>query len=82
MRRGLLLTLLLTVFACSNDRAKVETVLKRDGYTNIRVRGWTLFGCGRDDSFVNAFTARKNGELVNGHVCGGWFKGMTIRVED
>ncbi len=53
-----------------------------DGYTDVQVHGWNLLGCGRDDSFTNGFEAKKNGQRVTGYVCSGFFKGMTIRVND
>lgn len=29
-----------------------------------------------------ADAAKKNGQDVKGYVCGGWFKGLTIRIDE
>lgn len=80
MKRAIAILVLL--LGCTNDRDKVKRVLERDGYTNVSVGGWTMLGCGREDTFSNTFTAEKNGQKVNGWVCGGLFKGLTVRTDD
>lgn len=76
------LLLVLALVACTNDTDKVRRLLERDGYTEVQVGGYAFFGCGRDDAFSNSFTAMKKGARVSGYVCGGWMKGMTVRVDE
>jgi len=65
--------------ACSRPDTARE-VLHSNGYTNINMNGWSLFGCDEKDSFVDSFEATSpNGTRVKGVVCGGVFKGSTIR---
>jgi hypothetical protein len=66
---------------CYNDKDKVRKILERDGYTEVDVGGWTWLGCSDDDTFKNSFTAKKGGEKVDGYACGGWLKGLTIRID-
>lgn len=73
--------LILSIVACTNDVSRVERLLRREGYTQIVVGGYSVLGCG-DDAFSNHFSARKNGEYVQGYVCSGWGKGTTIRIND
>lgn len=67
---------------CTNDQDKVKRLLERDGYTDVVVGGWSLFGCDKNDTFTNTFKASKASQQVNGWVCSGWLKGMTIRIDD
>lgn len=56
--------------------------LESAGYTKIQLDGYSIFGCGKDDTFHDKFTAiGTNGKVVHGAVCGGWFKGATIRLD-
>lgn len=56
-------------------------ILKREGYQNIEIKGYPLFGgCSEDDTFRTEFAATKNGQYVKGVVCSGYFKGATVRT--
>lgn len=61
---------------------KAVTILEREGYENIEIRGYDFFGCSEDDFYHTGFTASKNDQVVNGVVCSGLFKGSTIRLYD
>lgn len=81
--RGLMFGLgLIALVGCSNNKTAVRRVLERDGYTDVEVFGWSLLGCGKDDAFVNGFRAKKGGQEVTGYVCGGFSKGLTVRVDE
>lgn len=60
--------------------------LRDAGYTDIVIGNGPspLFMCGKDDSifFSSSFTAKgPSGRPVRGVLCGGMFKGATIRLE-
>jgi hypothetical protein len=57
-------------------------LLTREGYTNIRIGGYAWWSCSEDDYYKTKFTATKNGVEAEGVVCGGFFKGSTIRFYD
>jgi hypothetical protein len=79
MKVILLTCLLLT--GCTKPH-EAYRVLTTSGYTNIYVGGYSYFMCGRDDWFRTRFTAiGVNGQPVSGAVCGGVFKGYTVRLE-
>ena len=61
---------------------KAMTILEREGYESIEIRGYDAFGCSEDDFYHTGFTAEKNNQVVNGVVCSGLFKGSTIRLYD
>ncbi len=62
---------------------EVQRVLEDQGYTDIVIGGADPWGCGKEDSTSNKFTAKgPTGRQVRGVVCGtgGWTKGYTVRV--
>lgn len=66
---------------CTNT-SKAEEVLMKNGYTNIKMTGYSFFGCSDSDSFSDGFEAKSpNGSNVVGVVCSGMFKGATIRFD-
>lgn len=55
--------------------------LEASGYRDIVITGYDIFGCDEKDLFHTSFKAvGADGKAVNGVVCGGIFKGSTIRV--
>lgn len=66
---------------CANQN-EVKRVLESAGFSHIELKGYSYFGCGEDDVFRTAFVAKgPTGQHVEGVVCGGWFKGSTIRLK-
>lgn len=74
----------LSLAGCAAPKQDVERVLADHGYTDIAVGGYTPWGCGKDDSTSNTFTATgPTGRRVRGVVCGSvalWGKAYTVRV--
>ena len=59
----------------------VRRTLADQGYTQVNLTGYQVFGCGRDDTYNTGFTAVNfAGHRVEGVVCGGAMKGMTVRT--
>lgn len=53
-----------------SDPRGAENTLRSMGYTNIQTNGYSMFGCGKDDTFSTKFTAQNpiNGKHVSGVV--------------
>lgn len=77
---ALALTVLLALSACTDPKA-ARKALEDQGYTSIITKGYAFMGCGKGDVFSTSFEAiSMAGKTVKGVVCGGWFKGSTIRT--
>lgn len=77
----LLVISLLLLSACTQPD-KSTRALEGAGYTEVQITGYNFFGCDEKDSFHTGFNAKgSNGKRVEGVVCGGWFKGATIRLD-
>lgn len=77
----LLAVLLLSACAPMSD-SRATRALEAQGYTDIQFHGISVFGCSEDDFFRKEFTATgSNGKTVDGVVCGGIFKGATVRTD-
>lgn len=77
---SLVLALMLAAGCTAPESA--TTALTGAGYTNIQLTGYRFFGCSEDDLFKTGFTAKgPTGQTVKGVVCGGIFKGSTIRLD-
>lgn len=65
--------------ACTDDSRSAEA-LRKAGFTDIRLTGYSYFACGEDDAFRTDFVAKNpQGVDVSGTVCCGWLKSCTIR---
>jgi len=67
----------------NGDDAQIKAIID-EGYTDPSYTGGVILGCGEDDSIM--FSGRyeatnSNGKRVKLIVCGGWFKGYTVRHE-
>jgi hypothetical protein len=60
---------------------KVVGILESQGYENIITGGYNFLGCSSDDAQRLEFKAEYNNRSVQGFVCGGMFKGYTIRLK-
>jgi hypothetical protein len=81
MKKFLIIAAVVLLSACTNT-TKAERVLNENGYTDIQMTGYSMFGCDKNDSFSDGFKAKSpSGKTVTGVVCSGWFKGSTIRFD-
>ena len=75
--------LILAAFVASGctDANEATKVLVDSGYKDVQIKGYSFTGCSKDDAYHTEFTAKgATGNEVHGVVCGGWFKGSTIRL--
>lgn len=84
MKPRALLALILLI-SCTNENGS-KRALEGLGLTNVRITGYSLFGCSQDDSTCTAFVAERDGKQVRGVVgCGldgmPFAKGCTVRFE-
>ena len=72
----------LAFFGCTDSKNAVS-VLSSQGYTDIEITGYSLFGCSEDDVVRTGFNAKApNGQRVEGVVCQGFLvKGATVRFK-
>lgn len=73
---------LLASCTSSSDFEKGKKQLENQGYTDVVNTGHNAFCCDDKDTFSTGFRAKgKNGDVVEGCICSGWMKGITIRFE-
>lgn len=73
--------LALSVSACGVNPQQATRALSAQGIKDVKIGGYSWFaGCGKDDEFASTFTGiGQDGNPVEGVVCSGWFKGVTVR---
>jgi hypothetical protein len=79
-----LLILIIMLSACTSDNAfdKGKRQLEQQGYSDIKSTGYDWFCCSDKDTFSNGFTAKDSkGNVVEGCICSGILKGVTVRFE-
>lgn len=77
--KRILLIAVLAITGCT-DPTEATSVLKNNGFTDIKIEGYSFTGCSQDDVYHTEFIATgQSGNKVKGVVCGGWLKGSTIR---
>jgi hypothetical protein len=65
-----------------NDFEKGKKQLIQQGYKGVENNGYSWFCCDEKDSFSTGFTAiDEKGGKINGCICSGVLKGITIRFE-
>lgn len=80
-RRALLAPLVALLLTGCSDPKAASRALDDMGFTDVRLHGWSLFGCG-NDGFTTRFEAKNpQGKRVSGVVCSAWFKGSTVRFD-
>lgn len=68
------------LLAGCTDPNEATKVLQDNGYTDIRISGYSYIGCSEKDPISTGFIAKgPTGRDVKGVVCSGWLKGSTIR---
>lgn len=82
MIKKILLICVLGLTACT-DPKNAQRILEDNGYTDVRLTGYSWFSCGQGDTYRDGFIAKSPvGRDVEGTVCSGWlFKNSTIRFE-
>jgi len=77
------LAIVSTIFmtgACTKSNS-ARKALEQQGYTNISLGGYGWFGCSQGDYYATKFNAKSpTGQAVDGVVCEGLLKGITIRT--
>lgn len=70
----------LMVTACV-DESGAKRALEDQGFKDIRITGYELFACSKDQFNHTGFTATgATGKPVRGVVCSGWFTGNSVRT--
>lgn len=72
------------IIGCTNstDFQNGKRQLENQGYTNIKNTGHKMFCCDEKDTYSSGFSATDNkGRIVEGCICSGILKGVTIRFE-
>ncbi len=76
---AIVVTIGVTVAAYSSDDKEAKA-LQRQGFTNIRVGGWSPLSCSDSDLTAKSFKAKNpQGREVEGVICCGVLKGCTVR---
>lgn len=71
-------------YQCTSSRTKdLSRILEEQGYTEIKLLGYEVFGCGKGDTISEGFSAKNSlGHIVHGNVCCGMaLKNCTIRYK-
>lgn len=81
--KALIIAIAVAALAGCTDADNATRALEAAGYKDIRITGYSWFGCSKDDTVHTAFTATgANGRPIKGVVCSGLLlKGQTIRTE-
>jgi len=81
MKKLILVCSLIALAACTKPEA-TERLLAREGYTDVKITGYSFFACSDSETFHTGFVARlPNGNMVSGTVCSGWLIGNNIRID-
>ena len=72
-----------TLTGCAPMNAdKARRAVEAVGVTDVQINGIAILGCGEKDMFRSKFTGKDSkGNPVSGAVCGGFFKGATVRFD-
>ena len=83
MKKELMLLILsIILFLGCTDKENAEKFLKKEGYTDITIRGYNFFACTKDDSESTGFIAKIDGKVVEGTVCTGMLlRNHTIKLK-
>jgi hypothetical protein len=82
MKKSLLIASLIALLAGCTDETAARKALTASGFKDIKITGYSFFGCDKHDTFSTGFEATgPTGQEVSGVVCSGWLKGATIRFD-
>jgi hypothetical protein len=80
MRKIFIAMVSLALCGCLSE-GDSRRVLEGAGYTQIELGGMAVFGCSKEDKLSREFKAvGQGGKPVDGVLCGGFLKGITIRL--
>lgn len=81
MKNVFVICALVTLLVGCTDENNTRSTLRKSGYSDINITGYSWLACGDDDTFHTGFRAKNpSGEIVEGTVCCGLVaKGCTIR---
>lgn len=75
----ILLITILAAFTLGPSEEKYNSILEAEGFSDIEYHGYTFFGCQSGDLFKEKFSGQKEGKRIEGVLCSGMTKGITIR---
>ncbi len=78
---GVVTILCISSGSCDISKTDSMRILSSEGVSNVQLSGYQWFECGRDDTFSQGFQGNKNGHQVQGVLCSGWLKGITVRYK-
>lgn len=83
MKKILIVLAAVIMISGCTDADNAHRILENNGYSNIQITGYNLFGCSEDDFQHTGFTATgPTGKTVSGTVCSGiLFKNSTVRFQ-
>jgi hypothetical protein len=82
MKRIALILASVAMLAACTDETAARKALEASGFSDIKLTGYSYFGCDKHDTFSTGFEARgPKGQFTEGVVCSGWMKGATIRFD-
>lgn len=78
----MLICIAVALSSCGVDPRKATAALEAQGMTDVKIGGYSWFGCAKGDEYHSSFSATgANGKPVTGVVCSGMFKGTTVRFD-
>jgi hypothetical protein len=82
MKKLIAIACLSFLAGCGVDHVKAKRILESQGLSEVVIGGYPWWGCGKEDTYASTFTAKDSrGQNVSGVVCGGVFKGYTVRFD-
>lgn len=67
--------------SCNISESDSRRTLQHEGISNVQLNGYAWFGCDSRDTFSMRFQGNKNGQAVEGALCSGWLKDITVRYK-
>jgi hypothetical protein len=68
-KNSILLFLTTTLFLGCSDKEGATNFLKKEGYSDITITGYSFFECSQQDIKSTGFIAKKGGKMIEGTVC-------------
>ncbi|MDW9491691.1 hypothetical protein [Sinorhizobium meliloti] len=81
---AVIVVVIIAVFlaGCGVNSQSATRALEAQGMKDVKIEGYSWFGCGKEDSYSSSFSATgANGQPVTGVVCQGFWKGTTVRFD-
>lgn len=79
MRLALIISAVL--LAGCTDRHGTEAALEQEGYRQIEITGYRIFGCDNDTFHTGFRAVTPHGETVEGVACVSWLSRIKIKVD-